>query len=45
MPLDHWTVEGPRRVAEVAEDILHANMVWIGAFAAHTASIVARVLR
>jgi hypothetical protein len=32
-------------VAEVAEDIFHANVVWIGAFAAHTASIVARVLR
>lgn len=43
--LDHRTVERPRCVAEVAEDIFHADMVWIGAFAPHAPSIVAHVLR
>lgn len=45
VPLDHRTVERPWRLAEVTKDILHSDMVWIGAFSSHTTSIVADLLR
>lgn len=45
VPLDHRTVERPRCMAEVAEDILHSDIVRIGAVTAHAPSIVAHRLR
>ncbi len=45
VPLNHRPVERPWRLAEVTEDILHSDMVRIGAFASHTTSIVADLLR